>query len=136
LAAALLGAREPAILTQHVEQALERVHVQLARLAVELESHGNSWRRRDSPRSPGAGCDRARVNAAAGASRGARDSASGVAGMARTSRPAWRMAFTTAGAGPSMGNSPRPLAPNGPPAYAFSSMTMSMGGVSSVVGMT
>jgi hypothetical protein len=56
--------------------------------------------------------------------------------MARTSSPAWRIAFTTAGAGPSIGSSPSPLAPNGPPAYGFSSITMSMGGVSSVVGMT
>ena len=39
---------------------------------------------------------------------------SGVAGIARTSRPRWRMAFTIAGAGPSIGISPTPFAPNGP----------------------
>ena len=39
---------------------------------------------------------------------------SGVAGIARMSRPRWRMAFTIAGAGPSIGISPTPFAPNGP----------------------
>src|SRR5512142_1438148 len=48
-----------------------------------------------------------------------------------TTSPSWRMAFTTAGAGPSTGSSPRPLAPNGPPTYGFSNMTMSSSGVSS-----
>src|SRR6516225_8474790 len=117
LATALLGAGQPAVLAQHVEQALERVRVQRARRAVQRELHALS------PFRPGA-------------SRGDAASTSGVAGIERTSRPAWRSAFTTAGAGPSMGSSPTPLAPNGPPAKWFSSMTMSMGGVSSVVGMT
>src|SRR5512142_1738196 len=40
---------------------------------------------------------------------------SGMAGISHTSNPSWRMAFTTAGAGPSTGSSPRPLAPDGPP---------------------
>src|SRR5262245_39588223 len=39
---------------------------------------------------------------------------SGVAGISRTSMPAWRSALTTAGAGPSIGISPTPFAPNGP----------------------
>ena len=42
-------------------------------------------------------------------------SSSAVAGMLRTSMPACRIAFTTAGAGPSMGSSPSPFAPKGPP---------------------
>jgi hypothetical protein len=41
----------------------------------------------------------------------------------------------TAGAGPSIGISPTPFAPNGPSGYGFSRMTTSIGGVSSVVGM-
>src|SRR5262249_15667510 len=60
---------------------------------------------------------------------------SGVPGISRTSTPALRIAFTTAGAGPSIGISPTPFAPNGPLVYAFSSSTTSMRGVSSVVGM-
>src|SRR5262249_44045765 len=60
---------------------------------------------------------------------------SGVAGISRTSTPACRIAFTTAGAGPSIGISPTPFAPNGPLVYACSSNTTSMDGVSSVVGM-
>jgi hypothetical protein len=39
---------------------------------------------------------------------------SGVAGIARMSSPRWRMAFTIAGAGPSIGISPTPFAPKGP----------------------
>src|SRR5262245_57689805 len=60
---------------------------------------------------------------------------SGVAGISRTSMPACRIALTTAGAGPSIGISPTPFAPNGPRAYGFSSTTTSSFGVSSVVGM-
>src|SRR6185369_12443238 len=59
---------------------------------------------------------------------------SGVAGISRTSKPACRSAFATAGAGPSIGISPTPFAPNGPCVYGRSSTTTSMSGVSSVVG--
>src|ERR1043166_5789705 len=58
---------------------------------------------------------------------------SGVAGTSRRSSPKCRSAFTTAGAGPSIGSSPSPLAPKGPPSYRFSSITTSYSGVSSVV---
>src|SRR5262249_11797105 len=88
-AAALLRAGEPEVLAQHVEQALERVDVEHARLAVHDELHARApfdWARR------GDAC-----------------STSGVAGIARTSSPAWRIAFTTAGAGPSIGSSPSPF---------------------------
>ena len=86
LAASFLGAREPALLPQHVEQPGHRrdVHVDLA--GVQAEAHAASL------------------------------IVSGSAGIERTSIPRCRMAFTTAGAGPSMGSSPRPFAPNGPPA--------------------
>ena len=60
---------------------------------------------------------------------------SGVAGISRRSKPACRSALMTAGAGPSIGISPTPFAPNGPCLYGFSSITTSIGGVSSVVGM-
>src|SRR5207244_3369509 len=60
---------------------------------------------------------------------------SGVAGISLTSKPACRSALMTAGAGPSIGISPTPFAPNGPCAYGLSRMTMSIFGVSSVVGM-
>src|SRR4051812_18580043 len=59
---------------------------------------------------------------------------SGVAGIARRSKPACRSALITAGAGPSIGISPTPLAPNGPCLYGFSSIATAIGGVSSVVG--
>src|SRR5262249_53415166 len=59
---------------------------------------------------------------------------SGVAGISRRSAPAWRSALTIAGAGPSIGISPTPLAPNGPCLYGRSITTTSIGGVSSVVG--
>src|SRR6185436_13445538 len=57
---------------------------------------------------------------------------SGVAGISRTSMPACLMALTTAGAGPSIGISPTPFAPNGPRGYGFSISTTSSFGVSSV----
>ena len=60
---------------------------------------------------------------------------SGVAGILRMSYPAWRSALTTAGAGPSIGISPTPFAPNGPCLYGRSRMNDSMGGVSGGVGM-
>ena len=61
---------------------------------------------------------------------------SGVAGIASSRLPvAARMALTIAAAGPSMGHSPTPLAPNGPCAYGFSTISTAIGGVSSVVGM-
>src|SRR5437867_696454 len=47
---------------------------------------------------------------------------SGVAGISHTSMPRCRMAFTIAGAGPSIGSSPSPFAPNGPSGYGFSRM--------------
>ena len=59
---------------------------------------------------------------------------SGVAGISRRSKPACRSALITAGAGPSIGISPTPFAPNGPCVYGFSSITTSSFGVSSVVG--
>ena len=51
---------------------------------------------------------------------------SGVAGISRTSKPACRSALITAGAGPSIGISPTPFAPNGPCWYGFSSITTSI----------
>src|SRR5262249_39492218 len=60
---------------------------------------------------------------------------SGVGGTARRSSPGWRSALTTAGAGPSIGISPTPFAPNGPCGYGLSSSTTCIAGVSSVVGM-
>ena len=73
--------------------------------------------------------------ASTGLSRAAFINRSGVAGIARTSKPAWRRALTTAGAGPSIGISPTPLAPYGPCLYGRSRMTVSIGGVSGGVGM-
>src|SRR6185295_1640275 len=86
LAASLLGPREPALLPQHVEQPRHRRDVHVDLAGVQAEAHAASL------------------------------IVSGSAGIERTSIPRCRMAFTTAGAGPSMGSSPRPLAPNGPPA--------------------
>ena len=104
LAAALLGAGQPQVLAQHVEQALHGRRADVAWLSVDGQPHAAMTR-------------------------------SGVAGISRTSSPRCRMALITAGAGPSMGSSPSPLAPNGPSAYGFSSITTSIDGVSSVVGI-
>src|SRR5687767_13792266 len=60
---------------------------------------------------------------------------SGVAGISDTTNPACLSALMTAGAGPSIGISPTPLAPNGPCLYGFSRIFTVIGGVSSVVGM-
>ena len=82
-AAAFLGAGEPAVLAQHVEEARHRMRVDVGRRTVQREAHAAMI--------------------------------SGVAGTSRRSRPKCRIALTTAGAGPSIGSSPSPLAPNGPP---------------------
>src|ERR1700690_1376382 len=59
---------------------------------------------------------------------------SGVAGISRTQIPvAFSIAFTIAAAGPSIGNSPMPLAPCGPKGYGCSSKNTRMGGISAAV---
>src|ERR1051326_2668131 len=105
-AAPFLRPRQRAVLAQHVEQTLERMDIQLRPLSVDHEPDHVA----------------ARIF-------------SGVAGISRRSIPALRIALITAGAGPSIGISPTPLAPNGPWAYAFSRITTSIFGVSSVVGI-
>ena len=60
---------------------------------------------------------------------------SGVAGISAMVTPACRSALITAGAGPSIGISPTPFAPNGPCTYGRSRISTVIGGVSSVVGM-
>src|SRR5262245_37451684 len=69
LAAALLRAGEAAVLSKDIQEPLQGVRVQLARAAVELELH-------------------AALPFCETPSRGATASVSGVAGIARTSRPA------------------------------------------------
>src|SRR5262249_12310057 len=105
-AATLFSTRQMAVLTQDVQQPFQRMDVNSRARAIDRE--------RDH--------------------RDARMLFSGVAGISRTSKPAWRIALTIAGAGPSIGISPTPLAPNGPCSYGFSRITTSIGGVSSVVG--
>ena len=102
--ASFLRSRQPNILAQHVQQPLERMHVDIDALAINRQMH-------------------------------AAITVSGVAGRVVTSIPRWRIALTSAGAGPSIGSSPTPFAPNGPCAYGFSRMIVSMRGVSSVVGI-
>jgi len=61
---------------------------------------------------------------------------SGVSGRRVTSAPvAWATALKIAGAGPSIGSSPMPLAPAGPCGYGTSSKNTRMGGRSIDVGM-
>src|SRR5262249_40702842 len=91
LATAFLGSGEAAVFAQHVEQPRHGMRVDFGGGAVEGELHAG-W-----------------VAA----------SSSGVAGISRRSKPIWRRALTIAGAGPSIGSSPRPLAPNGPPGYGL-----------------
>ncbi len=96
-AAAFLGAGEGEVLAQHVEQPLHRRYVGRPLPAVHLEAQ------------PHAGLPVAAFAAQARAIR------SGVAGIrSRSIASASAMAFTAAGAPPSMGSSPMPLAPNGP----------------------
>src|SRR5262249_20605174 len=61
---------------------------------------------------------------------------SGVAGMRVIRAPtASSIAFKIAGAGPSIGTSPIPFAPEGPPSYGTSSKKTRIGGTSAAVGM-
>src|SRR6185295_17839487 len=153
-AASLLGPRQPAVLAQHVEQTLQRMHVEAAPCPVEHEVHPCHLRALAFPpchlrslafppchlrslafppsRLP---TFRSRLPALPPSSLAAVITLSGVAGISRISNPACRSALTTAGAGPSIGISPTPLAPNGPCLYGFSSIVTASGGVSSVVGM-
>src|SRR5262245_36471122 len=85
LAAPFLGPRERARFPQHVEQPRHRRDVHRDLVPVQVEAHAASI------------------------------TCSGSAGMFRASMPRWRIAFTMAGAGPSIGSSPSPLAPKGPP---------------------
>src|SRR5262249_29290633 len=115
-AASFFGAGQAAILAQHVEQPLQRMDPGQLR-APAVEDHRRVL-----------GFATAGVIAAAMIF-------SGVAGISRRSWPAWRSALITAGAGPSIGISPTPLAPNGPCLYGCSRISTSIAGVSSVVGM-
>src|SRR5829696_9103839 len=88
--ATLFRSREHALLAQYVEKPRGRMRGDLRSLTVQLES---------------------------GHIAGQVESVSGIAGISRRSSPMLRNAFTTAGAGPSIGSSPSPFAPNGPPGY-------------------
>jgi len=79
-----LGSGQLALHSQYIEETSHRWRVHLDGPPVYTETHAASAMR------------------------------SGVAGIARMSSPRWRMAFTIAGAGPSIGISPTPFAPNGP----------------------
>src|SRR5262249_5603816 len=109
-AASFFRSRELTLFAQHVEEALHRMRIDSHGPAVQREAHHE-------------------------ATRSARMMRSGVAGISRTSKPACLRALIAAGAGPSIGISPTPLAPNGPCSYGFSRTTTSIGGKSSVVGM-
>src|SRR5688572_20657184 len=88
----LFRARQTAILSQHIEQPFHRMRFDGSRATVDDDLHQPS----------------------AFSRRPAAKSRSGVAGIERTSKPQCRSALITAGAGPSIGISPTPLAPNGP----------------------
>lgn len=92
LATSFLGSGQPAVLAQDIEQTLHRVRIDSHPLTVHRQVHSHETR---------CGCWADMI-------------LSGKAGISRTSKPACRRALTTAGAGPSMGISPTPLAPNGP----------------------
>src|SRR5262249_36572415 len=88
LAATLLGAGEREVLAKHIEEALEWRPLGAWRLPVQGERE-LQLDRSSAPRSR-----------------------SGVMGSSSTRVPvAWRIAAATAGAGPSIGSSPTPLAP-------------------------
>src|SRR6185295_5728616 len=112
-AASFLRAGQAEALAHHVEQALHRMAVHLDRLAVEGEGglHGV-------------------------VSSSPRNNRSGVAGISSTGMPvAFSIACTAAGAPPSIGSSPTPLAPKGPPSQPLSSRWTSILGQSLAVGM-
>src|SRR5437660_6694828 len=96
-AAAFLGSRQAALLAQNVQESLHRVRRDVDSLSVEPKPHGTLDLE-------------ARVSEFEMEER----IRSGVAGISRTSIPRCRMALTIAGAGPSIGISPTPLAPWGP----------------------
>src|SRR5439155_4953987 len=96
------------IFAQHVEQALPRIDVGAARLAVDFEL--------DLHRSFSA-------------------TTSGRIGIVSKATPsASPTAFATAAAGPSIGISPTPFAPHGPFGYGTSTMIVSSSGESANVG--
>ena len=136
LSASFLRTGQPAVLPQHVEQALHRVGVHAHSRAIQRERRESRLLVRHRPPWPllGASSVHRRADLAVG-NGGAAMIRSGVAGTSRTSNPPCLKALTTAAAGPSIGISPTPFAPNGPCGYGFSNITTSSGGVSSDVGM-
>src|SRR5690606_13390954 len=114
LAAALLGAGQPEVLAQDVEQPLPRRDLDLRRAAVDLEP--------DDHFTPPAWRTAASIT-------------SGRIGSESIGRPsASSTAAATAAAGPSIGISPTPLAPCGPNGYGSSIRIVSISGASAKVG--
>src|SRR5438093_12293605 len=115
LAAALLRACERQLIAEGVEQAGGGVHPQRHRLPVKGEGDGEG---RHPPLSSSS------------------ISRSGVSGIALGSAPVARAtAFRIAGAGPSIGSSPRPFALPAPCGYGFSRNATRTDGTSSDVGI-
>src|SRR4051812_13745625 len=108
-AAALFRAGEAEVFAEHVEQPLQGRRVEHPLGAVDGEPHDIT----------------------------ARITRSGLNGISAINFPvACNTAPTTAGAGPSIGSSPRPFAPYGPAGYGFSSSVVCIRGTSSAVGIT
>src|SRR6267378_2402125 len=104
-AAPFFGAGRSEVFAQHIEQAPRSRTLERHGAAVQREAHAAS-------------------------------TFSGVAGISSSHTPvaSW-IAAMMAGAGPSMGSSPMPLAPNGPREYGFSTRMVRIRGASSAVGM-
>src|SRR5439155_22372009 len=130
-AAAFFRPGQRAVFTQDIQQPFHRMNGQSSPTSIHHQRHGHQGRGR---RAHGRCSFVSFVNLCVLGTCEASITFSGVAGMLRTSYPAWRSALMTAGAGPSIGISPTPFAPNGPCLYGFSSITTSSFGVSSVVG--
>src|SRR3954469_2153516 len=141
----LLGAGQPEPLPQHVEEALHGMPLDLGGLAVDGKgkTHGRTSFSVGAPLCvrPASPSDAAPHpgrphRAAPTGDEEASNNFSGVAGISATGIPvAFSTACTVAGAPPSIGSSPTPLAPKGPPPQARSSRWTSIRGLSLIVGM-
>src|SRR5690242_4778214 len=101
LAAALLRAGQPQPIAERVQQAVGRIHVNRNLLPIQSERDGEFVH--SALRIPNSALSINSINLSA------------VSGITRGSAPvAAATAFTIAGAGPSIGSSPKPLAPPAP----------------------
>src|SRR6266705_6641850 len=128
-------ARQSQLVPQHVQQSLHRISEHVLRLAVDSERNlalrARSWRKIHA-----VPCIEEKTSCSGEARRTASNKSSGSSGMEQKRIPvASSTAFTIAGAGPSIGNSPMPLAPCAPCTLPSSSKNTRIGGRSTEVAI-